>query len=93
MNKHSILLFVSLLVLSQASLTCCEENTLRVTGAGAVKVDPDIALFTISANELGKTSADALSKVNFLINKANTILQTYGLPVENRTTSSINLSP
>jgi uncharacterized protein YggE len=92
-SKTSILVFTSLVVVSLATINCCSENTLSVTGAGKVQVEPDIATFTVSAESKGKTSVEALAIVNQMIAKANKILETYGLPPANRTTSGISLNP
>jgi len=90
--KYTILIFAFIaLVISQES--CCRLQTLSVQGNGRVSIDPDIASLTLYANADGKTSAEALSKVNGIIQKATVILQTFGLPKANYTTSSINLNP
>jgi uncharacterized protein YggE len=82
-----------LLALSAAQNACCDLNTLSLSGAGAVSVDPDIAQFTVYATSFGSTSAVALSKVNSLIVQVSTILTSKGIPTANFSTSGINLYP
>ena len=90
-----ILACLAILQIAQtvATSTCCNSNIFSVVGAGTVKVDPDIARFSISIKGQKKTSIEALSFVNQLVSKVNNILSYYNIPVENRTTSSINLRP
>lgn len=97
MRNFSICLLACLLVLSISQTTspseCCGSNIFSVVGAGTVKVDPDIARFTITIKGQKKTSIEALSFVNQLVSKVNNILSYYQIPVGDRTTSSINLRP
>jgi len=86
-------LFLVLLGVAIAQEACCKLQTLTVTGNGRVSIDPDIASFTLNANAQGKTSSEALSKVNGIIQRASTILANFGLPKANYTTSELNLNP
>lgn len=93
MRNFSILIFCGLLIATQSSLSCCDKNTLSIAGAATVEVDPDIAIFSVSASGKGKTSADALAQSNKLMKQATNILKNYGLPSSNYSTTSLSLSP
>ena len=93
MTRLCILLMTCLLVASQCTPSCCDENTVSVAGAGSAEVDPDIVVFTVSVKAQARTSAAALSAVNKALVRANSILADQGLPTNNRTTSGINISP
>ena len=89
---------ICFLTIISISLACqcdrsCNPNTISIVGAGKVKVNPDIAIFTVSITGLKPTSLEALSFVNQQSSKVNNILVQFGIPVGNRTTSSINLRP
>jgi uncharacterized protein len=56
-------------------------------------VEPDIAIFSVSAQGNASTSVQALSNLNNRINTVNLLLQSYRIPAANRTTSSIDLQP
>ena len=88
-----IITVLAIIALTIAQDSCCSQNALSIVGSGRVSVNPDIATFTLYASENGKTSAEALSKVNAVIQKATAILTTFGLPKANYSTSSINLYP
>jgi len=87
------LLLVALIAIALAQNGCCDNNILSIVGAGRVSVDPDIGVFTVSANAFGKTSAIALSKVNGIIAQVSAILSGRGIPAANYTTQGLNLSP
>lgn len=90
--KYSIFIFAIIsLVIAQDS--CCQQQALSIVGSGKVSIDPDIATFTLYASANGKTSKEALSKTNSIIQKATGILLAFGLPKSNYSTSSINLYP
>ena len=72
---------------------CCQQHLLSIVGSGKISIDPDIAIFSLYASANGKTSKEALSKVNSIIQKATGILLAFGLPKANYSTSSINLYP
>lgn len=93
MNKLTFIAFAVLLIAGAQAYGCCDANTIDITGAGSVQVNPDIATFSVSAQGYGKTSASALTNVNRLINQAMNVLKNYGLPTANYTTSAINLNP
>ena len=99
LSKYMIKFSSSLLALTLLSVTiycntmCCDINTFSVVGVGKVKVDPDLAVFTITVQGEKPTSLSALSFVNSQIARANEILSFFGIPTSNRTTSSINLRP
>ena len=79
--------------LAIAQNSCCELNTLSIVGSSRVSTNPDLASFTIYASANGKTSKEALSRVNTIIQKSSGILDAYGLPKANYSTSSLNLYP
>ena len=95
MKKLSISLLGLILLTfsSYCNSMCCDTNTFSVIGAGKVKVDPDLAVFTITARADKPTSIQALSFVNQQISKVNNILSYFGIPKSNRTTSYISLRP
>jgi uncharacterized protein YggE len=92
MYKQTLALSI-FFILSVSSYSCCDSNTLYVTGAATIQVAPDLATFTVSAIGFGRTSILALSNVNSILSQATRVLQTAGLPLANYTTSSINLYP
>lgn len=92
-NNILIFTFITLFVITIAQDSCCQQQALSIVGSGRVSIDPDIATFTVYATANGKTSSEALSKVNGIIQKATGILQPFGLPRTNYSTSSINLYP
>lgn len=93
MRSFSIVVFCAAILGTYASLSCCNENTLSIVGAGSVEVDPDIAQFTVFTREKAKTSAAALSKVNQKISQATQVFKMYGLPSSNYSTSSLSINP
>lgn len=93
MDKRHSLSLCLLLIVATYSYSCCDANTLTITGAATVRVAPDLATFTVSANGYGKTTLLALSNMNNFISQASTVLSAAGLPTANYTTSSINLYP
>lgn len=92
MYRHTLALSIFFIV-SVYSYSCCDSNTLSITGAATVQVAPDLATFTVSATAFGKTSILALSNMNNILSQATKVLQNAGLPLANYTTSSINLYP
>lgn len=69
MSKAFSLLFTLFILVLVHSEDCCNNEVVSVIGSGAVSVDPDIASFYIYAVANGKTSVQALSNVNNLINQ------------------------
>jgi hypothetical protein len=90
--KLTLVIF-TIIALATSQDSCCLQNVLSIVGNGKVSVDPDIATFTIYISRNGKTSSEALSKVNAIVQKATGILTAFGLPKANYSTSSINLYP
>lgn len=93
MRAFSILVTFVLAFAAQAGLSCCDQDTLSIAGAGTVEVDPDIVHFSISVTQKGKTSSIALSKANQLIAQATQVLRGFGLPPANYSTSSLSINP
>jgi uncharacterized protein YggE len=60
--KTIILSFVFVAIV--ASQTCCDLNTLKVTGNADIKVKPDIASVQLVANAQASTTQEALKLVN-----------------------------
>lgn len=93
MFKIFPLTYTLLLLILVHSQDCCNKNTLTIIGAGLTQVDPDQAVFYITATANGRTSLEALSKANTIISQAESVLTSAGLPSTNVSTVSINLYP
>lgn len=63
-NSLLLLVTIALLFLGGHSQSQCILNTFRIQGNGQVNIDPDIAVFSISASGTGATAAIALADVN-----------------------------
>ena len=92
----------SILVLSLVVLVGCTSTatvdqsvaTLSVTGSAELKLQPDVARFTISAECVEATSDEAREKTSIMISQALDILMNkFGLPEANITTNYIDISP
>lgn len=81
-----------LLVAIVASQTCCELNTLKVTGNGDAKLQADLATIQIGATTQAATTSEALNLLNQKINQLITIMQSLGIQKKDYSTSSLSLS-
>jgi uncharacterized protein YggE len=93
MSKIFPLIYSLLLLLSVHSQDCCSKNIIAIVGAGLTQVDPDIAIFYVSATGNGKNSLEALSNANTIISQAEGILTSAGLSSAKISTASINIFP
>ncbi len=57
-------ILLGLLLLSTFSQSCCDANTVKVSGNAEVKVDPDFATITIGASAQRDTTSEALQELN-----------------------------
>lgn len=62
------------LSLSSSDSTCCDDNSIFVSGYGKVTVTPDLAYITIKVSVLAKTSQLASQGVSNRVLKLNKIL-------------------
>lgn len=92
--KNQLLLLVTLAVLlihCQAQDKQCLIDTFKVSGNGLVKVNPTIAVFSISTVGNGATAALALQNLNAKINTVVAAFKANGVPNGNYSTSSISI--
>ncbi len=56
MSKISSLIFTLLLLVLSSCQDCCRDNSVEIIGTGLVEVDPDTAIFYVTATANGRTS-------------------------------------
>ena len=86
---YSVLSFLSLFLLASAIYLFTNlaqensnkpvNNTINVTGSGEVSAVPDVANFTFTVTESGKTLAEAQTKADPKIKKAVDYLKSQGV--------------
>lgn len=91
------ILVMSLIVLVGCSSTVETDqsvSTLSVTGNAQIKLQPDVARFTISAESIESTSDEARAKTSTMINQAVDILMNdFGIARNDIATNYIDISP
>ena len=92
-KTSSLIVTLLLLIFVHSQQECCNKNVFMIVGAGVTEVDPDVAVFYISAYANGNTSLQALSNVNTIIAQTQTLIYSLNLPDVNVTTSYIYLYP
>lgn len=95
MRKFVIAALCALLCLSACQST--DETLMRtisVSGSGSVTIDPDMATFSVSVEEIAGTTAEAQAKANEKMAEVYRILsEEYGIPADDLRTTGINLYP
>jgi uncharacterized protein YggE len=88
----SILILVLLLVVT-LSQTCCEADTVKVSGSADIKVKPDTAKLKVQISVDSKTSSQALTEANKQIAQVISILKQNGVQDKDYSTSSFQINP
>lgn len=86
------LLLFGLLAALTLSQSCCNDNTISVSGNADVLVKPDIAKFTVNVEDTQKTTSQALSNVNDKIASVISILKRNGVAVNDYSTSGFSIN-
>ncbi len=69
-------------------------STVTVTASAELKLEPDVARFSISAEAVEATTDEARAKTSQMVNEAIGILTgTFGIEIEDITTNYINVNP
>lgn len=92
--KKIVLALVILLSFVGCVSTSGEKATISVTGSAKIKLEPDVALFTVSAESIEETSEDARIKTSLMINRAiETLMNDFGVNKDDIKTNYIDISP
>ena len=92
MNPKTFVI-LSLLALLTLSQSCCEDNTVKISGNAQIKVKPDIAIITVRVENTADTTSAALVLTNQKISQAIGIFQSNSIPSDDYTTSSFTIRP
>lgn len=85
-------LFAVLLTTAAVAQSCCDQNTIHVSGNADVKVKPDFASIEIGAQAEEKTTSAALQSLNQKISALIQIIQSQGISTKDYSTSSLTIS-
>jgi uncharacterized protein YggE len=91
--KVTICILLALSLAYTQGNSCCSDNTITVSGKGVASALPDKATITISFNEKGTTSADAVKALAKKVNQAIAILKANGYNSSSYQTGSLNVYP
>lgn len=83
----------ALILMAAAQNTCCSDSTVTVSGGGKANGLPDIATFSVTVSETGKTSKEASSAANIKSNQVLKILSNNNVPQTDIKTTQLNISP
>ncbi len=89
---HSALILLILFELT-ISQSCCDANTVTITGNSQVFVKPDSAKLSVGVTEQAKTSSLALSNLNTKINSLIAFITAAGITSKDYSTSSLSIAP
>lgn len=85
-------LFVVLFATATFAQSCCDQNTIHVSGNAEVKVKPDFASIEIGAQAQESTTSAALNSLNKKIAALIQIIQSQGIATKDYSTSSLNIN-
>lgn len=92
--KYQVITLLFLVCLyAQTQSTCCESNTIKVSGDGKASALPDVAVLSLGFQESGQTSAEAVKALSAKVNQALNILKANGYGKDNYETDSLNVYP
>lgn len=91
MNTQKLIL-VALLFSATLCQSCCNLNTIKVSGNAEVKVAPDHATIEIGAESTERTTSEALNSLNTKIDQLISIIVAQGVAEGDYSTSSLRLS-
>lgn len=90
--KYSAFCLLALLCTITLSQTCCDINTVKVSGNAEIKVKPDFATVDIGASATQKTTLGALQSLNKKIDQIIRIIVSQGIAKKDYSTSSLSIS-
>ena len=96
MKKAFYVLVVAISILALVGCASARSgvSTVSVTANAELKLQPDVAKFTVSADAVEQTTDQARAKTSQMVNQAVDILMTqFGVQKSDITTSYINVSP
>ena len=85
-------LFVVLLATATFAQSCCDQNSIHVSGNAEVKVKPDFASIEIGAQAQETSTSAALNSLNKKIAALIQIIQNQGIATKDYSTSSLNIN-
>jgi len=86
------LVILALFIVATLAQTCCDLNTIKVSGNSEVKVKPDYATIQIGAESTEKTTSEALRALNLQIDQLIKVIKSQGVAEKDYSTSSLRLS-
>lgn len=85
------ILLLGLFAVLTLSQSCCNDNTISVSGNADVLVKPDIAKFTVNVEDTQRTTSQALTNVNDKIASIISILKRNNIAEKDYSTSSFSI--
>lgn len=90
--KTQVVVLLSILSVATFCQTCCDQNTIKVSGNADVKVKPDYATIEIGAEAQDRTTSAALRLLNAKIDQIIQIIKAQGISDKDYSTSSLRLN-
>lgn len=91
---YLILVIVSIFALASCASTKANISTVSVTASAEIRLQPDVARFSVSAESVESTTDEARAKTSQMVNQAVEILiSRFGVDKSDIKTDFINVSP
>lgn len=90
--KTQVVVLLSILSVATFCQTCCDQNTIKVSGNADAKVKPDYATIEIGAEAQDRTTSAALRLLNAKIDQIIQIIKAQGISDKDYSTSSLRLN-